>query len=364
MGLALAGCTSASEAPSPISKTPDGEHAAAAPVAIASASVAAAVPASPGFQSKGLALPGGNADGVGMDFLLFDPQSAKVWVPAGNTGSVDAIDTASGKLTRIQGFATRDVPGRDGKKRTVGPSSVTLGDGAVYIGNRGDSTICAIDPKKLEKTICGPALDSMPDGIAYVASTREVWVTTPADKSIRVLDAKTLKQKQKLTFEGKPEGYAVDAKRGRFYTNFEDKDQTIAIDIASHKTVSTWSSACGEDGPHGVRLAESEGILFIACSEKIEAMDVGHDGRILSSLPTGDGVDDIDYAPATRSVYAAASKAAVLVIARADDHGLLTAVAKVPTQPGARNAAVDGAGNVYLSHAKAAELIVVSPTSR
>jgi DNA-binding beta-propeller fold protein YncE len=73
------------------------------------------------------------------------------------------------------------------------------------------------------------ALDSRPDGVAYVAPTKEVWVTTPGDQSIRVLDASTLMQKAKLTFPGNPEGYAVDAKRGRFYTNLEDKDRTVAF---------------------------------------------------------------------------------------------------------------------------------------
>ena len=46
-----------------------------------------------------------------------------------------------------------------------------------------------------------------------------MWVTTPRDKSFVILDAATLKEKSKLTFEGNPEGFAVDAKRHRFYTN-------------------------------------------------------------------------------------------------------------------------------------------------
>jgi hypothetical protein len=48
---------------------------------------------------------------------------------------------------------------------------------------------------------------------------KEVWVTAPRDKSVRILDSQTLTQKEKLTFEDQPEGYAVDAKRGRLYMN-------------------------------------------------------------------------------------------------------------------------------------------------
>lgn len=58
-----------------------------------------------------------------------------------------------------------------------------------------------------------------------------MWVTTPGEQGIRILDATTLAQKTKLTFPGNPEGYAVDAKRGRFYTNLEDKDRTVSIDL-------------------------------------------------------------------------------------------------------------------------------------
>jgi hypothetical protein len=59
-----------------------------------------------------------------------------------------------------------------------------------------------------------------------VAPTNEVWVTVPGDNSVRILDSQTLSQKEKLTFEGRPEGYALDAKRGRLCMNYEDKDLT------------------------------------------------------------------------------------------------------------------------------------------
>lgn len=307
-----------------------------------------------------IALPGSTGDGIGMDYLLFDPRTHAVWVPAGNTGSVDVIDTGTGKLTRIEGFATREVE-RHGKKHLVGPSSAALGEGVVYIGNRGDSSVCAVDDTKLVKGACG-TLDSSPDGIVYVAPTKEVWVSTPRDHSIRILDAATLAQKARISFDGDPEGYAVDATRGRFYTNLEDKDVTLAIDLASHAIVATWKSACGEDGPHGLRLAEPEGFLFIACSAKTETMDVGHDGAIVGAIDTGDGADDLDYVAATHAVYIGAGRVAKLTVARVDAKGALTLAASAPTKEGARNPVVDAMGRVYLIHGAAAELVVVAPT--
>ncbi len=312
------------------------------------------------YATSVVALPGGSADGVFMDYLLFDPRTDAVWVPAGNTGSVDVLDTRSGKLSRIEGFPTQEME-RRGRKRTVGPSSATLGArGTVYIGNRGDFTVCAIDEMALKKQTCGK-LDAMPDGIAYVQKTQEVWVTTPRDKSIRILDAATLVEKGKLTFDGEPEGFAPDNTRGRFYTNLEDKDVTLSIDLESHQTVATWPAKCGEEGPHGLRLAEPEGQLLVACSTRAEVLDVAHDGAPLGTIDTGDGVDDLDYSAATHRIYVGAAKAAKLTIAALDGKGSLSLVATVATQDGARNGVVSGDGKVYLAHSKGSQLIVAAP---
>lgn len=303
-------------------------------------------------------IPGGNPEGMFIDYLGFDPSTGFVWIPAGPTGAVDVIDSATGKMTQITGFATTEVE-RRGKKRLVGPSSVTFGAGVAYVGNRGDSSVCAVDPKTLAKGPCG-TLDSSPDGIAYVAATDEVWVTTPRDKSIRILDGKTLTQKARLPFEGEPEGFAVDATRHRFYTNLEDKDVTLAIDLTSHQVTDTWHPACGEEGPHGLRLAEPDGLLFVACDAKAEALDVAHGGTITGSIATGDGVDDLDYAAATRTLYVAAQQG-TLTIAAVDAHGAMTLRETVPTKAGARNGVVDARGTVYVADGKTAELLVVAP---
>jgi DNA-binding beta-propeller fold protein YncE len=307
-------------------------------------------------------LPGASGAGIGMDYIAFDPATHLVWVPAGNTGAVDVVDTANGTVRQISGFPTAEM-GTGERKRVVGPSSVTVGEGSVYVGSRGDSTVCAFDARTLARGTCHH-VDSMPDGLAYVAPTHEVWVTTPRDKSVRILDAATLAEKAKLTFDGNPEGFAVDAKRGRFYTNMEDKDRTLAIDLKTRKTVATWNPACGADGPHGLRIDANDGHLFVACSTRAEVLDAAHDGAVLSSIDTGDGVDDIDYSPAAHLLYVGAAKAGQLTIARADAHGKLSVVAKVPTHAGARNPAVTDKGTVYLAHSALgglSDLVVVAP---
>jgi len=314
------------------------------------------------YTTRTLSLPDHGKGTIAMDYIAYDPKTGYVWVPAINIGSAYVVDTSNDSVREISGFATNDVE-LGGRRRTQGPSGVSIGDGVVYIGDRADSSICAVDEHTLVRKTCGH-IDSTPDGVVYVAPTKEVWVTAPRDNSVRILDSATLEQKEKLTFEGRPEGYAVDAKRGRLYMNYEDKDLTTAIDLKTHKTIAKWPSSCGEDGPHGISVDQLAGFLFVACSTRAEVLDAGHNGEKLSSIDTGDGVDDLSYSPATHTLYVGAARAAQLTVAHVDDKGNLTLIARVPTHEGARNGVVTKDGRLYLAHSslgQLAGLIVASP---
>jgi DNA-binding beta-propeller fold protein YncE len=309
-----------------------------------------------------LTLPDNGLGDVTMDYIAFDPATNSLWVPGGNTGAVFVIDVATSNVRQISNLPTAEVQGR-GAPRVLGPSGISIGEGVVYIGNRGGSEVCAFNAKTLARVACHH-LESRPDGVAYVQPTKEVWVTTPGEQGIRILDGATLAEKTKLTYPGNPEGYAVDAKRGRFYTNLEDKDRTVAIDLKTHETVATWNPACGGGGPHGLGLDVAAGHLFIGCDAAAEVMNVGGDGAVLSKVETGDGVDDIHYESATHLLYVGAARAAKLTIARADAAGTLTTIAQVATQNGARNGVVTKDGTVFLAHGggvKLPALVVVSP---
>jgi DNA-binding beta-propeller fold protein YncE len=319
--------------------------------------------APPALAVHSIALPGAPSEGVFMDYLTYDPVHHRVWVPAGNTGSVDVVDAVDGRVSRVEGFPTTEVE-RRGMKRTVGPSSATVGDGVVYVGNRGDSSVCAVGAASLRVGPC-VLLDSMPDALAYVPSTKEVWVTTPRDHSIVILDATddALTAKNKITLDGAPEGFAVDDRRGVFYTNLEDRDRALTIDIRSRQVTRTWLPGCGEDGPKGLALDQRHDYLMLACRDRVMVLDAGHDGKQLSTIDVGDGVDNIDYMEAHHELYAAAARAAKLTIARLDARGQLTPLAVVTTAPGARNAVATDAGTAYLTDSPEGKILVVAPAA-
>jgi len=316
--------------------------------------LAAAAPSAPA-TSEFIALPGGPP--VGMDYLAYDAVTARLWVPAGNTGRVDVLDTRSGKLEVID-----HVPTAQRGERSVGASAATVGDGVAYVGNRADSTVCAFDAKSLAHRGC-ITLSSSPDGLAYVATTKEVWVTTPKDLSVAVLDVKSTGAPRlagTIKLEGKPEGYAVDTQRGIFYTNLENKDRTVAMDVHTRQVVATWKPDCGEAGPRGLALDEGRRQLFVACTDRIKTLDATN-GVLLSELATGGGVDNIDYLTSRRLVYAASGQEARLTVAAVGDDGALTVASTSKTAEGCRTVVVDNAGTAYLPDSRGGRLVVVRP---
>jgi DNA-binding beta-propeller fold protein YncE len=310
------------------------------------------------YELKPIMLPGATG-AVALDYFAYDRATGKLWVPASNTGSVDVIDEKTDAVSQITGFPTGEIE-RRGKKITVGPTAASIGNGVVYIGNRGNATLCVIDAKTFTHGECVPASPDggvTPDGVVYVAATRELWITTrpmpggdpAAAKSLEVFDAsdpQRLKWKSKIPLDGLAEGYAVDNDQGLFYANIEDMGKTVAIDVRSHKVVAEWNP--GSADLQGLAPDIARRFLFVACGDHVVSIDAGHGGKVLDSITTGPGLDNIDYSPDRKLLYAAASQAPSLTIAEVDDQGKFHLKATVPTVKGARGVVAGKGETAYL----------------
>ena len=330
-----------------------------------STGAAAAGSAPARFDVTTIALPGAPSDGVVLDYLAVDRPRHRVWVPAGGTGNIVVIDSRSGEVRSVGGFPTKEVE-RRGKKRVVGLSAATVGDGVVYLGNRADSSVCAVNARTLERGGC-VTIPGSPDGLAFVAGTKEVWVTVPRDRALVILDVSKPSEPKiagTIALEGWPEGYAVDEGRGVFYTNLEDTDRTLRIDVRTRKLIATWMPACGEAGPRGLAIDPEGRLLVVACPDHVEVLRADGDGAILSKLDIGTGVDNIDYLPPRRALYVAAGGAGTLTIAHLDQKGVLTLTASAATAEGARNAVATEDGAAFVANGSAGRVLVVRPRER
>ena len=99
------------------------------------------------YELTPISLPGASGV-VQLDYFAYDSATGKVWVPASNTGNVDVIEENSGAVSQVAGFKTGEVELR-GRKVPLGPTAVSVGDGVVYVGNRGDSSLCVIESRFL-----------------------------------------------------------------------------------------------------------------------------------------------------------------------------------------------------------------------
>jgi len=326
-------------------------------IALVSATALEVSAADTNYALKPINLPGATGT-IALDYFAYDRATGKVWVPASNTGSVDVIDEATDAVSQVTGFATGEIE-RRGKKITVGPTAASVGDGVIYIGNRGDATLCVIDAKSLARLECVPVSADhtvTPDGVVYVAAAREVWLTlrpkagdTAAAKSLEIFDAsdpRHLKPKTRIPLDGLAEGYAVDNQRGLFYTNVEESGTTVAIDVRTHNIVAKWNP--GSADLQGLALDNARRFLFVACGDHVVSLDAGRDGKITDSIGTGAGLDNIDYSEDAKVLYAAASQAATLTVADVNDHGKFHLKTTVPTVKGARGVVAGKGETAYL----------------
>lgn len=291
-----------------------------------------------------------------MDYLAFDPATHALWIPAGNRGAVYVLDTHALTFKTIDGLPTQQGP-----RHTMGPSSATVGKGTVYVGNRAGNEICGFDARTLAKGKC-VKLAQMPDGLAYVGATNELWATTPRDQTLTPISIANpdgaLSVSKTIKLEGDPEGYAVDDSRGLFITNLEDKDRTVVIDVKTRAVKATYQPNCGEKGPRGLALDEKTQHLFVACSDGARTLDLAHDGKVLGRIDTGAGVDNIDYSAAHHLLFVASGKDGKLARIDVEKSGALKLRESLPTSEGARCVVLDDRGDAFVADSKNARLLL------
>jgi DNA-binding beta-propeller fold protein YncE len=300
--------------------------------------VAEAQPARP----SEVPLPNG-APGIGFDDLRFAPSLGLVLVPAGRSGSLDLLDPATGRVTAVPGFASKQSFGGG---HGDGVTSADEGRGLLFATDRTSGELVVADPKSL-RIVSRTKLSGAPDYVRWVEKTGEIWVTEPDSERIEVfaLRGQTASSAGFISVKGGPESLVVDGSRGRAYTHLWD-GKTVAVDLGRRSIAATWPNGCR--GSRGIALDGSKGHLFAGCAEgKAVVLSVAN-GRTLSSATSGDGVDIIDYDQKRGLLYLPGGKSATMAIFRVSADGALSAPTVVPTAPGAHCVAAAPGGDAFV----------------
>jgi len=302
----------------------------AAALSLAAAAVAAA---GPGYHIIATYKLGGDG---GWDYLTLDAAARRLYISRAT--HVMVVDADSGKS--VGDIA--DTPGVHGI--ALAPE---LGRG--FVSNGREGTVSIFDPKTLA-TSSKVKVGDNPDAILYDSATKRVFAFNGRSQDATALDAAKGTVLGTIKLGGKPEFAASDGK-GEIFVNIEDKSELLAIDANKLEVKTRWPLApCTE--PSGLALDRKNRRLFVGCDNKMMAVVNADNGKVIRTLPIGEGVDATWFDDETNLAFASCGEG-VLTVVREESPDTFSVAENVPTQQGARTMALDSkTHNVWVVTAK------------
>jgi YVTN family beta-propeller protein len=261
----------------------------------------------------------------GWDYLNVDELTGRIFVSHGTV--VQVIDEKDGKLLGT-------IPD------TKGVHGIAIANdlNKAFISNGRDSSVTIIDLKSLAFITKVPVTGQNPDAILYDPFSHKVYVYNGRTANATVIDGKTNKVTATIKLSGKPENSVTDGK-GKVYVNIEDKSEISLINTTTDKVEQTWSIAPGEEAS-GLALDNENHLLFAVCSNKLMVVLNALTGKVITSLPIGEGSDGAAFDPALKRAYSSNGEGTLTVI-QENSPDKFTVLDNVPTLPGARTITVD-----------------------
>jgi hypothetical protein len=261
----------------------------------------------------------------GWDYLTVDTAGHRLYVTRGT--HVMVVDTDRDSVVG-------DIPD------TPGVHGVALAPelGRGFTSNGRDSTVTIFDLWTLAKTGSVNVGGRNPDAILYEPTTRRVFALNHSSGTATAIDAATGAVVGTIPIGGVLEFGVADG-RGRVFVNVEDRGEIVAFDPRTLAVTARWPLAPCEE-PSGLAMDRARGRLFAGCSNKLMAVVDAGSGRVVATVPVGEGVDANAFDPATRLAFSSNGDGTLTVV-REDSPDHFTVVGNVPTERGARTMALD-----------------------
>ena len=286
---------------------------------IAGASEAA--PAAAGYHLLKKHVLGGEG---GWDYMALDGRTRLLYVTHGNAVEIMNIDTG------VKGEAITGLEGVHGVAFAPERNRGYLSNG------RGNSvSVFDLETRKILGEI--PSSGQNPDSVMYDAFSGRVFTFNGRTANATAIDAATDKVVGTVDIGGKPE-FAVTDGKGTIFVNNEDTSEVVAFDAGSLEIKKRWSIAPGE-GPSGLAIDLKNKRLFSVC-DKVMVVSDAENGKVVATVPIGDGPDAVRYDPGTGLIFASNGEGTLTVIQQvsADAYDVLETV---PTARGARTMELD-----------------------
>ena len=260
----------------------------------------------------------------GWDYVTFDSEARRLYVP--RSTRVVVLDP--------DGKQVGEIPGTAGVHGVAIARDLDRG----YTSNGRANTMTVFKLSTLEVLREVKTTGENPDAILYDPATRQVFTFNGRGKNATVFNAETLEVTGTIPMGGKPE-FSVTDHKGRVFVNVEDTHELLAIDARKLTVLSRWSLKPLEE-PTGLAIDTIHQRLFTVGANQLMAVVDATNGRILTTLPIGEGCDGVAFDPVTQRAYASNGEGTLTVIA-SHGHDQFSVAGTIPTQKGARTLAED-----------------------
>jgi DNA-binding beta-propeller fold protein YncE len=281
---------------------------------------------------KQVAMPGINKS---FDHLTADLKGGRLFIAAEWHGSVEVYDLNTGKLIKSIGGMHR-------------PHAVLYRDDVdrLYVtdGEDNDGSVRVFDAKTYQPV---KKIDLLPDtdSIGFDQKTKQLFVTNGGEDAkleyslLSIIDTTSVRKVGEIKIDSDTiGGMRLESGSSRLYLDVPDKRtnrKTIAVIDRDKKTiVDSW--VIPQSKREGaLALDEGNHRLFVGVIEGLVAVLDTQTGKQVAEFQIGKGLDDLEFDPQTKRIYAACEDGAVHVYLQSDsDH--YQKLGAVLTGPGAR----------------------------
>jgi YVTN family beta-propeller protein len=275
----------------------------------------------------------------GWDYLTYEKSAHRLFITRGT--HVMVVDTNTLKQAG-------DITGLNGIHGVALAPEMNKG----FVSNGGDDSVAVFDLKTLKVTDT-VKVGGRPDAIIYDPASKHVFTFNAKSQDSTVVDAASGKVLATIPLGGKPEFPASDGK-GKVFVNIEDKGEIAVIDVKSNTATAHWPlKGCEE--PSALAFDVAHGRLFSGCGNKVMAVTDAGSGKVVTTVPIGNGVDAGGFNPKTQEVFMSCGDGTLPVI-HEDSPDKYSVKQTVSTARGARTMALDTDTNaVYLVTAQFGE---------
>jgi len=282
----------------------------------------------------------------GWDYIVFDRDAKRLFVA--HSDRVNVVDAATGK-------SAGEIPGTNGVHGIA--LAADFGKGFTSNGRSKNVTVFDLKTLEVQKTI--ETTGENPDAILYDLPTHRVFTFNGRGNNTTAIEASSGSVAGTIGLGGKPE-FAVSDGEGGLFVNIEDTNEIVSIDARALTVRARWPIAPCEE-PTGLALDAKKNRLFAGCSNKMMAVIDSKSGKVVTTVPIGDGNDAVVF-DATRSLVLASNGDGTLTVVREDSPGSFKVVQTVKTKEGARTMTLDdGSGKIYLPAAKYGKALPATP---